>query len=49
MTGRAETVGPVRGGSLEPYAYEKTVMERLWDVSEEATGISWSLYKASAS
>lgn len=49
MTGRAEIVGPVGGGSLEPYAYDKTVMERLWDVSEEATGISWSLYKASAS
>lgn len=42
-TGRNEWTGPVGEGTLEPYAYEKATMERLWDVSEEATGFDWSL------
>ncbi|MEO1222450.1 MAG: SDR family oxidoreductase, partial [Pseudomonadota bacterium] len=29
-TGRMEVVGPVGQGTLEPHAYHKTVMERLW-------------------
>lgn len=40
-TGRMEMVGPVGQGTLEPYAVEKDVMARLWDVSEEATGFRW--------
>ncbi|MFQ1702132.1 SDR family NAD(P)-dependent oxidoreductase [Loktanella agnita] len=42
-TGRMEFVGPVGKGTLEPYAYDKTVMAKLWDVSEQATGFSWEL------
>ena len=41
-TGRMEMVGPVGKGTLEPYAYDKTVMERLWNRSEKETGFSWS-------
>ena len=40
-TGRMEFVGPVGKGTLHSHAYEKAVMERLWDVSEKATGFSW--------
>ncbi|GAA3872076.1 SDR family oxidoreductase [Celeribacter arenosi] len=42
-TGRMEFVGPVGRGTLEPHAYDKAVMSRLWDVSEQATGFNWSL------
>lgn len=42
-TGRMEFVGPVGKGTLEPYAYDKAVMEKLWDRSEEETGFSWGL------
>ena len=42
-TGRMEVVGPVGKGTLNPHAYDKAVMARLWDVSEEATGFRWNL------
>ena len=42
-TGRLEAVGPVGKGTLNPHAYEKDVMVRLWNVSEKATGFSWEL------
>lgn len=42
-TGRMEWVGPVGKGTLEPYAYDKAVMVKLWDRSEKETGFSWSL------
>lgn len=42
-TGRNEWVGPVGVGTLEPYAHDKAVMERLWDVSEAATGFEWAI------
>ncbi|MCF2903582.1 SDR family oxidoreductase [Octadecabacter sp. CECT 8868] len=42
-TGRAEFVGPVGKGTLHPHAYDKPVIERLWSVSEEATGFEWKL------
>lgn len=42
-TGRMEWVGPVGQGTLEPYAYDKAVMKKLWDHSEKATGFAWSL------
>jgi NAD(P)-dependent dehydrogenase (short-subunit alcohol dehydrogenase family) len=42
-TGRNEWVGPVGKGTLEPFAYEKPVMERLWELSEEKTGCTWQL------
>jgi len=40
-TGLAEFIGPVGKGTLHPHAYDKAVMSRLWDVSEEATGFVW--------
>jgi NAD(P)-dependent dehydrogenase (short-subunit alcohol dehydrogenase family) len=42
-TGRMEFVGPVGKGTLHPHAYYKAVMSKLWDVSETATGFSWSV------
>ena len=42
-TGRMEFVGPVGKGTLNSHAYDKTVMKKLWDVSEKATGFSWSV------
>lgn len=42
-TGRLEFVGPVGMGTLNAHAYDKPVMEKLWDVSEKATGFSWDL------
>lgn len=39
--GRMEFVGPVGKGTLHPHAYDKTVMVKLWDVSEQATGFIW--------
>ena len=40
-TGRMEFVGPVGKGTLHPHAYDKSVMVKLWEVSEEATGFTW--------
>jgi len=42
-TGKNYWNGPVGECKLEPHAKDKTVMERLWIVSEEATSIQWSL------
>ncbi len=42
-TGRMEWVGPVGRGTLEPHAYDKAVMERLWTLSEKETGFEWKL------
>ena len=42
-TGRMEMVGPVGKGTLEPYAVEKVVMTKLWDLSEQKTGLNWNL------
>ncbi len=42
-TGRMEWVGPVGKGTLEPYAYDKPVMVKLWERSEQETGFAWSL------
>ena len=42
-TGSNEWVGPVGKGTLEPYAYDKATMERLWDLSETETGFNWKL------
>ena len=32
-----------RRGSLESFAYDKPVMERLWSLSEEGTSFQWQL------
>ena len=42
-TGRNEWVGPVGQGTLEPFAYDKPVMERLWNLSEKETSFDWKL------
>ncbi|MHA6323679.1 SDR family oxidoreductase [Roseivivax sp. CAU 1753] len=42
-TGRMDWVGPVGKGTLEPYAYDKAVMAKLWSRSEKETGFSWSV------
>ena len=42
-TGRLDVVGPVGKGTLNPHAYDKAVMSRLWDISEKETGFSWSI------
>lgn len=42
-TGRMEWVGPVGKGTLEPYAYDKAIMVKLWDRSEKETGYKWNL------
>jgi len=42
-TGRLEVVGPVGQGKLEPHAYDKMVMERLWSRSETESRFSWDL------
>lgn len=42
-TGLMQTGGPVGKGTLNPHAYDKPVMERLWGVSEEATGHHWNI------
>ncbi|MEO0322728.1 MAG: SDR family oxidoreductase [Myxococcota bacterium] len=42
-TGPMEWVGPVGEGTLEPYAFDKPVMERLWGLSESQTGFRWAL------
>ncbi len=41
-TGRMEWVGPVGKGTLEPHAYDKSVMEKLWVISEKETGFEWA-------
>ncbi|MEL6573421.1 MAG: SDR family oxidoreductase [Pseudomonadota bacterium] len=42
-TGRMEFVGPVGKGTLHPHAHDKTVMSRLWEISEKETGFAWGL------
>lgn len=42
-TGRNNWVGPVGAHHIEPHAKDKAVAERLWEVSEEATGIKWNI------
>jgi len=42
-TGRMEWTGPVGKGTLEPYAYDKAVMTKLWDRSERETGFQWKI------
>lgn len=42
-TGRSYWVGPVGSHEIKPHAKDKGMARRLWDVSEEATGIKWSI------
>lgn len=42
-TGRSNWTGPAGAHKLEPHAVDKAVSKRLWEVSEEATGVKWNL------
>lgn len=42
-TKRGETVGPVGACDLEEHALDREAAAKLWAVSEEKTGLSWSL------
>ena len=42
-TGLMQTGGPVGKGTLNPHAYDKAVMSKLWEVSEAATGFGWEI------
>jgi len=42
-TGWMQTGGPVGKGTLNPHAYDKPVMGKLWTVSEKATGFHWEI------
>ncbi len=42
-TGRSNWVGPVGAHHIEPHAKDKFVAERLWNVSEKATGLTWNI------
>lgn len=42
-TGRNYWTGPVGECKLEAHALDKTVAERLWDLSEKETNFKWSL------
>ena len=39
--GLMQTGGPVGKGTRNPHAYDKAVMEKLWQVPEEATDFDW--------
>ena len=42
-TGRGYWTGPVGECKLEPHAKDKAVAERLWTISEEATGVKFNV------
>jgi len=42
-TGFQNFVGPVGEQKLEPHAVDKAVSKKLWEVSEEATGVTWPI------
>lgn len=40
-TGRSNWVGPVGEHDIKPYAKDKVVAKRLWEISEKETGVTW--------
>jgi len=42
-TGRGNWVGPVGAHKLESHAKDKVVAEKLWEISEQATGVEWNI------
>ncbi|MDA9564039.1 SDR family oxidoreductase [Flavobacteriales bacterium] len=42
-TGKNYWTGPVGECKLEPHAKDKSVAEKLWSLSENATGLKWNL------
>ena len=41
-TGRSNWVGPVGAHEIKPHAKDKEISKKLWEVSEEATGLKWN-------
>lgn len=41
-TGRSNWVGPVGNCGIKSHALDKKVSKKLWEVSEEATGVKWT-------
>lgn len=42
-TGRSNWVGPVGAHEIKPHAKNKEVSKKLWELSEEVTGIKWNI------
>lgn len=42
-TGKRNWTGPVGAHHIEPHAKDKTVMKRLWELSEKETGVKWNI------
>ena len=42
-TGRSNWTGPVGAHKIEPHAIDKKVAKRLWEVSEQETGVKWNI------
>ena len=42
-TGRSYWVGPVGAHELKPHAKDKAVAQKLWDLSENETGVVWNI------
>ena len=42
-TGRSNWVGPVGAHKIAAHAKDKVIAEKLWAVSEKATGVKWNL------
>lgn len=42
-TGRSNWVGPVGSHEIKPHAKDKEVSKKLWELSEEVTGIKWNI------
>ena len=42
-TGRSNWVGPIGSHELKPQAKDKEIAKKLWEVTEEATGIKWNI------
>jgi hypothetical protein len=41
-TGRNNWVGPVGAHPIKPHAKDKVAAKRLWDLSENETGVKWN-------
>lgn len=42
-TGRNNWVGPVGAHEIKPHAKDKEVAKKLWDVTEDITGVKWNI------
>ncbi|MCH1534435.1 MAG: SDR family NAD(P)-dependent oxidoreductase [Schleiferiaceae bacterium] len=42
-TGRSYWVGPVGAHELKPHAKDRAVAQKLWNLSEEQTGVTWNI------